>query len=98
MTPVVMSHGTGATRFQEEAWLSAVECLDLAFFVDRQNHRMSGGIDGEPDDVAQLGSELGVLGKLEDPNLVRLEAVRLPDALHRTGADPDRLGHGAGRP
>src|SRR5262245_46858536 len=80
MTPVIMRHGTGAPRFEGQAWLGAVECLDLAFFVDRQNHRMSGRIDVEPDDVAQLGSELGVLGTLEDPNLVRLAAVRLPCA------------------
>src|SRR4029434_4160647 len=52
----------------------------------------------EADDVAQLGDELRVLRQLEPAHSVRLQAVRLPDPLHRRDADADRLGHQASGP
>lgn len=55
-------------------------------------------IDVEADDVAQFGPELGVARQLELTHPVRLQAVRPPDALYRTGADAGRLGHHRGRP
>jgi hypothetical protein len=39
-----------------QLWLSAVERLDLAFFVDRQHHGMGRRIDMVPDNVSELGS------------------------------------------
>ena len=50
-------------------------------------------IEVEPDDVAQLVDEGGVIGQLELPDAMRLEAVSPPDALHGTEAHADRLGH-----
>ena len=44
-----------------------------------------------------LVDELGIVGELELPHPVRLQAVRAPDALHRGDADAGCLGHrGAG--
>src|SRR6478736_2325040 len=37
-----MRHCAGAARFHLQARLGAVEHLDLALFVDREDHRMSG--------------------------------------------------------
>jgi hypothetical protein len=51
------------------------------------------GIDVEPDDVAQLVDEGGVVGQLELPDPMRLEPGSAPDALHRAGADAGLLGH-----
>ena len=41
---VVMRHCAGAARFHRQARLGAVERLDLALFVDREDHRMSGRV------------------------------------------------------
>ena len=40
-----------------------------------------------------LAAKLRVVGQLELAQPMRLQAVRPPDALHRTDADADRLGH-----
>ena len=48
---------------------------------------MSGRIDIEPDDVAQLVDELRVVGELEVLDLMRLKTVRTPDPLDRTRTD-----------
>ena len=39
---VVVGHGAGAAALHGQAGLRAVERLDLALLVDRQNHRVSG--------------------------------------------------------
>jgi len=49
---VVMRHGAAAPAFQRQAGLRAIECLDLAFLVERQHHGVGGRIEVEPDDVA----------------------------------------------
>jgi len=41
-------------------------------------------IDIEPDHVAQLVDERGVIGELELPDAVWLKSVEAPDALART--------------
>src|SRR4029077_2578156 len=40
-------HGAGAARLHRQPWLSAIERLDLALFVDRENHGMGGRVDIE---------------------------------------------------
>ena len=65
--------------------------------VDREDHGMGRRIDVEPDHVAQLADELGIVGELELLDPMRLQAMCAPDALYRADADPDFLGHhGAG--
>jgi hypothetical protein len=71
----------------------AIERLDLAFFVDGQHDGGRRRIDIEPDDVAQLGCEVRVLGELELAHPMRLQPVGAPDALNRTHRDADGLGH-----
>jgi hypothetical protein len=43
---------------------------------------MGGRIDIETDDVADLGGELRVVGKLEGTDAVRRQAMSFPDALN----------------
>jgi len=51
----------------------------------------------EPDRVAQLVGEVGIVGELELPHSVRVQPVCAPDALHRADGDAGLLGHrGAG--
>src|SRR5262249_5500779 len=97
MTFVVVGHGTGAAALHRQAWLGAVESLDLALLVERKDHRMGGRIDVEADDVLEFLGKLRVIRQLEGPDAVRCELVRLEDALHRPQADVRRLGqHPAG--
>ena len=62
---VVVGHGAAAALLHRQAGLGAVERLDLALLVDREHDGMRRRIDVEPDDVAQLGGELRVVGQLE---------------------------------
>ena len=62
---VVVRHGPQPALLQRQAGLGAVERLDLALLINRENNGMSGWIDVEPDHVAEL---LGELGSLESLN------------------------------
>ena len=62
---VVMRHRAGAARFHRQARLGAVERLDLALFVDREDHRMSGRVDVEADNVLEFLCEFGIVRQLE---------------------------------
>jgi hypothetical protein len=90
---VVMRHGLAAAWFDRQPWLGAVECLDLALFVEREHHGMRRRIDIEADDIGQLGREAGIARALEGPQAMRLQVVRPPDALHRAEREPHRFGH-----
>jgi hypothetical protein len=59
---------------------------------------MSRRIDIEADDVPELLDKPGVLRQLEGVDAMRLQAMRLPDALHGRGTDPNRFGHHPKRP
>jgi hypothetical protein len=48
---VVVGHRATAAGLERQPGLSAVECLDLRFFVNRQHHRVRRRINVEPDDV-----------------------------------------------
>jgi len=76
MTLVVVGHRPGAALLHRQAGLSAVERLDLALLIDREDYGMGGRIDIQADDVAQLAHKLRVGGELELFHPVRLKAVR----------------------
>src|SRR5215468_3393131 len=83
-----MRHGAAAPALERQPWLGAVECLDLALFVDRQHHGVRRRIDIEAADIADFLGKLGIGGELEWPHPMRLQAVAAPDPLHGTDADP----------
>ena len=56
----VVRHGSRAAFLHRQARLTSVECLNLAFFVDRQDDGVCRGIDIEADNVAELLSEFRV--------------------------------------
>jgi hypothetical protein len=93
-----MSHRAAAAALERQARLGAVEGLDLAFLIDRQDQGMGGRIDVEADDVADLVGEARIIRQLELPHPVRLQAVAAPDALHRADADARGLRHRRRRP
>jgi hypothetical protein len=95
---VVVGRGAGAALLHRQAGLDAVECQDLRLLIDREHDRVGGRIDIEPDNVAQLSDEPGVVGQPKAFHPVRLKAVRPPDALDRTRANTDGFRHHRGRP
>jgi hypothetical protein len=90
---VVMGHGPAFAGLERQTGLGAVERLDLGFLIDRQHHGMRRRVQVETDDVLDLLGESRIGGALEGPQTVRLEAMRRPNALHRTEADAGGLGH-----
>ena len=95
---VIMGHGLGAALLQRQARLGAVERLDLALFVDRQHHGVRRRIDVQPDDVLDLGGEVGIGRELEAAHLMGAQTVRPPDPLHRADAEPAGRGQRRRRP
>jgi hypothetical protein len=93
MALVVVRPGAGLARFQRQAGLGAVEGLDLALFVDREDQAVGRRVDVQPDDLAQLLDERRIVRALEGPKTVRLEVVLGPDPLHRAEGDAGLLGH-----
>ena len=59
MPLVVVCHGLAAPGLDRQPGLGAVERLDLAFFIDRQHHRMGRRIDIEPNNISELVGKLG---------------------------------------
>src|SRR5208282_3447758 len=67
MALVVVGHRPGAALLHRQAGLSAVERLDLALLIDREDYGMGGRIDIKANDVAQLADKLRVgLGERHD--------------------------------
>ena len=90
---VVVGHRPGPALLHRQARLGAVERLDLALFVHAEHDRVLGRVQIQADDIDELLLEARVVGELERLHLVRLQAARGPDPLHRRRADPVRLGH-----
>ena len=83
VSDIVVAHGSGFAGFERQTWLGAIEGLDLAFFIDRQDHRMGRRCHVEADDILELGDEVRIVGAFEGSDAVRLQLVSLPDPLHR---------------
>src|ERR1700687_3145337 len=60
MALVIMGYGASAPLLHRQTRLGAVERLDLALFVNRQDNDVAGRIDIEADDLVQFGRKLGI--------------------------------------
>jgi hypothetical protein len=93
MAFVVVGHRPSSALLHRQTGLGAVERLDLALLIYREDDSVGGRIDIETDDVPELLDKLRVLRQFERPDTVRRELVsELQDALHRTQAHSGRLG------
>jgi len=93
MALVVVGHRSSPPLLHGQAGLGAVERLDLALLIDRQDDGVSRRVDVETDHITQLVDKLGIVGELELLDLVRPKPVRAPDALDGADADPHGLRH-----
>src|SRR5215472_14419298 len=98
VTLVVVGDGAGTSLLHRQPRLGAVQRLDLAFLIDRENDGVVGRIDVEADDLFELGRELGIIRQLEPADQMRPQAVSTPDPLHRIDADASGLRHRRARP
>jgi len=83
---------------QGQHGLRAVQCLNLALFVDTQHQRFVGWVQIEANDIVELFDKLLVATELECFHQVRLEAVLMPNAPDRGFAQALCLGHGSCTP
>ena len=87
MALLIMRNCADASLFHRQSGLGAVKGLNLALFIDAEHDGMSGRIEVKPGHIAQFINEFGIVGQLELLHPVRLQTMRLPDALQRTDAD-----------
>lgn len=95
---VVVRHRLQPTGEQWQAFLRAVQRLNLALLITRENQRMLRRIEIQPDDVDQFLREPRIVRDFEALGPVRLEAVVAPDALHQRVIAAQRLGQCSRRP
>ena len=88
---VVVRHGPCPPRLHRQSRLGAIERLDLALLVDREDDGVGGRIDVEADHVLELLGELRIVRQLERADAVRRELVGIEDALHGAQAHAGRL-------
>src|SRR6516225_3592572 len=91
-------YGAGTSLLHWQPRLSAVQRLDLAFLINRENDGAVRRIDVEADDLLELGRELRIIGQLEPADQMRPQAMSTPDPLYRTDADASGLRHRRARP
>jgi len=78
--------------------LSPVQCLNLAFLIDTEDHGIFRGVEIESDDVPDFFDEKGIGRDFEMALPVRLQAEGLPDSLDSGSRNGGFFGHGADRP
>src|ERR1700688_4692438 len=79
---VVVRHRLSTALLHRQAWVRAIERLNLASLVDAEHNRLVGRVEVEPDDVDHFFSEFWIVRWLEWARQMWLEAMLLPDALH----------------
>jgi hypothetical protein len=95
---IVVGHGSRAALLHRQTGLGAVQRLDLAFFIEAEDQRVLGWVEIKPDHIFELLDEAGSVGEFEGLDQMGLEAVGVPQALHRGFADPATLDHRATTP
>jgi len=87
-----MSHAFDVAQAHRQHGLSAVQCLNLALFIDAEHQSVIRWVQVEADDVAHLLDKERIGGELKTAGTVGLHAKGLKDAMHRGTRDAARLG------
>lgn len=83
---------------QRQAGLRPIQRMDLALLINRKHHRFFRGIQAQPDHISQFLSTQRILRDLEPFDLMRLELVGTPNAMHRGLRDAKLLRQGPAAP
>jgi hypothetical protein len=89
---LVMGHRAGASLLHGQAGPGAIERLNLRLLVDRQHDGMRSRVDIQADNIGEILAEASVPRQFERVDAMGRKAMRRPDALDRTQADPGSLG------
>ena len=87
MPEVVMGPPLDPARPDRPEWLGAFQRLDLGLLAPRQHDRVRGGIQVQPDHVADSRRNLRIGRELEHLSLPGLDVMLRPDPSHRAVAD-----------
>ena len=70
MPLVIVGTALDLAGFQLQLWLSAIQCLDLRFFVNRQHQRVIRRIQVQANDIENLPSKVWIVAyTLSDKHL-----------------------------
>jgi hypothetical protein len=83
-----MGHRAAPAFLQREAGLGAIERLDLAFLIHRQNDRMFRRMQIQSHHILQFLLEVWILTELEGADPMGAEAMGGPDPLDKRGIRP----------
>ena len=82
VTPIIMSHSFHITQSQRQHRLGAFQRLNSALLIYAQNHSIFRGIQIQPYNIPYFFYKKWIVRKLEMFLSMRLQAKRLPDAVH----------------
>ena len=80
-------------RLSGRPGLGAIQGLDLALLIKREDDSPLGRLQVQPDDIPEFFHEGGVGGQLERPDPVGAQPMGLPDARNRGVMETGHLGH-----
>lgn len=89
---VAVRESARATGLHRQARLRTVQCLNLTLLVAREHQRVLGRIQIERHHLDELVLEAWIARQLEAATQMQLDAVALPDASNRGGAQSQVLG------
>ena len=88
-----MSHSPTATFLHGQSRLRSVKSLDLAFLVDRKNHRMIRRVQIQPHNIVKFVNEVDIATDLKSLRKMRFELMLLPDSTNSCFAYALSFGH-----
>jgi len=80
---VIVSHTFDIAQPQRQHGLRSIQCLNLTFFVNAQNHCLVGRIEIQADDITNLFDEKWISVQFEMFLAMGLNPKGLPDPLNR---------------
>src|SRR5579863_960410 len=98
MTFIIVGHSLDVPQTHWKHRLSTIQGLNLAFFIDTQNHRFIRGIQVKPNDITDLLDKEWIRRQFEMPLAMGLKAKRLPNPMNTRWGEVCLAGHRADAP
>ncbi len=93
-----MGNGSAKPGLQRHSRFGAIQILDLALFIDTEDHHILRWRQIEAYNVGEVHNEVGILREFEAPRQMGLELMVVQDPLNRALADAMGFGHGTSVP